>query len=215
MPEDADQVRAAVIRAVRPAAPDGVLIRPMRAADSGQVLAIYQAGLDTGQASFETAAPAWEAFDAAKLPLHRHVAADAATGRLLGWVAVSPVSARRVYAGVVEHSVYVDLARHRGGIGAALLAALIGSTEAAGIWTIQSSLFPENVASVQLHEKAGFRVIGTRERVACHHGRWRDTVLIERRSKVAGTGELADADGRRPDGSGDSQAGGEPRDAAV
>ena len=188
MPEDADQVRAAIIRGVRPAGPDGVLIRPMRAADSGQVLAIYQAGLDTGQASFETAAPAWEAFDAAKLPLHRHVAADAATGRLLGWVAVSPVSARRVYAGVVEHSVYVDPARHRGGIGAALLAALIGSTEAAGIWTIQSSLFPENTASGQLHEKAGFRVIGTRERVACHHGRWRDTVLIERRSKVAGTG---------------------------
>ena len=194
MPDDAQQVRAAVvsrygrlaeaaaageqlsvIRAVRPAAPDGVLIRPMRAADSVQVLEIYQAGLDTGQASFETAAPAWEAF-------------DAATGRLLGWVAVSPVSARRVYAGVVEHSVYVDPARHRGGIGAALLAALIGSTEAAGIWTIQSSLFPENTASGQLHEKAGFRVIGTRERVACHHGRWRDTVLIERRSKVAGTG---------------------------
>jgi L-amino acid N-acyltransferase YncA len=188
VPEDAEQARAAVIRAVRPMAPDGVLIRPMRAADSGQVLAIYQAGLDTGQASFETVAPAWEAFDATKLPLHRHVAADAATGRLLGWVAVSPVSARRVYAGVVEHSVYVDPARHRGGIGAALLAALIGSTEAAGIWTIQSSLFPENTASVQLHEKAGFRVIGTRERVACHHGRWRDTVLIERRSEVAGTG---------------------------
>ena len=183
-----DGLSSAVIRAVRPAAPDGVLIRPMRAADSGQVLAIYQAGLDTGQASFETAAPAWEAFDAAKLALHRHVAADAATGRLLGWVAVSPVSARRVYAGVVEHSVYVDPARHRGGIGAALLAALTGSTEAAGIWTIQSSLFPENAASVQLHEKAGFRVIGTRERVACHHGRWRDTVLIERRSTVTGTG---------------------------
>ena len=179
---------SAVIRAVRPAAPDGVLIRPMRAADAGEVLAVYQAGLDSGQASFETAAPAWEAFDAAKLPLHRHVAADAATGRLLGWVAVSPVSARPVYAGVVEHSVYVDPARHHGGIGSALLAALIGSTEAAGIWTIQSSLFAENTASVRLHERAGFRVIGTRERVACHHGRWRDTVLLERRSRVTGAG---------------------------
>ena len=186
MPEDADQVRAAVIRAGRPAAPDGVLIRPMRADDSGQVLEIYQAGLDTGQASFETAAPAWEAFDAAKLPLHRHVAADSATGRLLGWVAVSPVSARRVYAGVVEHSVYVDPARHRGGIGSALLAALIDSSEAAGVWTIQTSVFPENTVSLRLHQKAGFRVIGTRERIACHHGRWRDTVLLERRSAVTG-----------------------------
>jgi L-amino acid N-acyltransferase YncA/2-polyprenyl-3-methyl-5-hydroxy-6-metoxy-1,4-benzoquinol methylase len=177
---------SAVIKAGRPAAPDGVLIRPMRAADAAQVLAIYQAGLDTGQASFETTAPAWEAFDAAKLPLHRHVAADAVTGRLLGWVAVSPASARSVYAGVVEHSVYVDPARRNGGIGSALLAALIASTEAAGIWTVYSSLFPENAASLRLHEKAGFRVIGTRERIACHHGRWRDTVLLERRSAVAG-----------------------------
>ena len=177
---------SAVIRAVRPAAPPGTLIRPMRAADSGEVLAIYQAGLDTGQASFETAAPAWEAFDAGKLPLHRYVAADAATGRVLGWVAASPVSARRVYAGVIEHSVYVDPARHRAGIGSALLAALIGSSEAAGIWTIQSSVFPENTVSVRLHQKAGFRVVGTRERVACHHGRWRDTVLLERRSRITG-----------------------------
>ena len=177
---------AAVIRAERPAAPPGMLIRPMRAADSGEVLAIYQAGLDAGQASFETVAPAWEAFDAGKLPLHRFVAAEAASGRVLGWVATSPVSARRVYAGVIEHSVYVDPARHRAGIGSALLAALIGSSEAAGIWTIQSSVFPENTVSVRLHQKAGFRVIGTRERIACHDGRWRDTVLLERRSKITG-----------------------------
>jgi L-amino acid N-acyltransferase YncA/ubiquinone/menaquinone biosynthesis C-methylase UbiE len=177
---------SAIVQAVRPAAPDGVVIRPMRAADSAQVLAIYQEGLDTGQASFETAAPTWEAFDAAKLPLHRYVAADAATGKPLGWVAASPVSARRVYAGVIEHSVYVDPARHGGGIGSALLAALIDSSEAAGIWTIQSSVFPENTVSVRLHQKAGFRAIGTRERIACHHGRWRDTVLLERRSTMAG-----------------------------
>jgi L-amino acid N-acyltransferase YncA len=107
-------------------------------------------------------------------------------GRLLGWVAVSPVSARRVYAGVVEHSVYVDPARHNGGIGSALLAALIASTEAAGIWTVYSSLFPENTASVRLHEKAGFRVVGTRERIACQHGQWRDTVVLERRSTASG-----------------------------
>ena len=179
---------SAVIQAVRPAAPDGVLIRPMRAADAGEVLAVYQAGLDTGQASFETAAPPWEAFDAGKLPLHRHVAADAVTGRVLGWVAASPVSARRAYAGVIEHSVYISPGYHGRGIGAALLRALIGSTEAAGIWTIQSSIFAENTASLRLHKQTGFRVVGTRERIARHHGRWRDTVLIERRSATAGTG---------------------------
>ncbi|MGH3297187.1 MAG: GNAT family N-acetyltransferase [Trebonia sp.] len=184
---DAGGLSAAIIQAVRPAAPDGMLIRPMRAADAGQVLAVYQEGLDTGQASFETAAPAWEAFDAAKLPLHRHVAADAATGRVLGWVAASPVSGRRVYAGVVEHSVYVHPGSQGRGIGAALLAALIGSTEAAGIWTIQSGVFPENGASLRLHQRAGFRVVGTRQLVGRHHGQWRDTVLIERRSSVAGT----------------------------
>jgi L-amino acid N-acyltransferase YncA len=163
----------------------------MRAADADPVLAIYQAGLDTGQASFEVTAPSWEAFDAAKLPLHRHVAADAAdaaTGRLLGWVAASPVSSRCVYSGVIEHSVYVDPACHGRGIGAALLGALVASAEDAGIWTIQSGVFPENTASVRLHERAGFRVVGTRERVACHYGRWRDTALIERRSNVTGVG---------------------------
>ena len=166
---------------------EGLLIRPMLAADAPAVLAIYQAGLDTGQASFETVAPAWDAFDAARLPGHRHVAADAATGEVLGWAAVSAVSSRAVYAGVVEHSVYVHLGHRRRGVGAALLGALIRSTEAAGIWTIQSSVFPENIAILALHERAGFRVVGVRERVGRHHGRWRDTVLIERRSTVAGT----------------------------
>jgi arsenite methyltransferase len=179
---------SAVVQAARPSAPDGVLIRPMRAGDAGQVLAVYQAGLDTGQASFETTAPAWEAFDAGKLPLHRHVAVSAATGQVLGWVAASPVSDRRVYAGVVEHSVYVDPGHHGKGIGRALLAALAASSEDAGIWTIQSSVFPENPASLRLHEQAGFRVVGRRERVGCHHGTWRDTILIERRSRAAGTG---------------------------
>jgi L-amino acid N-acyltransferase YncA len=160
----------------------------MRAEDADRVLAVYQAGLDTGQASFETAAPSWEAFDAAKLPLHRHVAADADTGRVLGWTAASPVSGRCVYAGVIEHSVYVDPVCHGRGIGAALLAALIASSEDAGIWTVQSGVFPENTASLRLHERAGFRVVGTRERLACHHGRWRDVLLIERRSRVAGAG---------------------------
>ena len=169
------------------APPAGVVIRPMDPADASQVLAVYQAGLDTGLASFETEAPSWDAFNAAKLPWHRFIAADG-DGEVLGWVAVSPVSARRVYAGVVEHSVYVRPGHHRRGIGAALLRALIGSTEAAGIWTIQSSIFTEHTASLRLHLQAGFRVVGTRERIGCHHGRWRDTVLIERRSAIAGTG---------------------------
>ena len=169
-----------------PGIPEDLLILPMSLADAAPVLAIYQAGLDTGQGSFETVAPAWEAFDAAKLPGHRHVAADAVTGEVLGWAAVSAVSRRPVYAGVVEHSVYVHPDRWRRGVGAALLGALIESTEAAGIWTIQSSVFRENTASLALHERAGFRVVGIRERVGCHYGQWRDTVLIERRSKVAG-----------------------------
>jgi L-amino acid N-acyltransferase YncA/2-polyprenyl-3-methyl-5-hydroxy-6-metoxy-1,4-benzoquinol methylase len=180
-------LHSAIVQAARPAAPEGVLIRPMRPADADQVLAIYQAGLDTGQASFETTAPDWHAFDAARLPLHRHVAVDAA-GRVVGWAAASQVSSRCVYAGVIEHSVYVDPACHRGGIGGALLAALIGSAEAAGIWTIQSGVFPENTVSLRLHQKAGFRVVGIRERIGRHHGRWRDVVFLERRSATAGTG---------------------------
>ena len=158
-----------------------VTIRPMLGSDAAQVLAIYQAGLDTGQASFETQAPSWTAFDAAKLPDHRLVATDD-RGRLLGWVAVSAVSGRCVYAGVVEHSVYMDPTAQRRGTGLALLTALIASTEAAGVWTIQSGIFPENGASLRLHERAGFRVVGIRDRLGQHHGRWRDVVLIERRA---------------------------------
>lgn len=164
------------------------VIRPMRPGDAGRVLAIFQAGIDGGQASFETAAPSWEAFDASRLPDHRHVAVDAATSEVVGWVAVTAVSSRCVYAGVVEHSVYVDPAAQGRGVGAALLQALVDSTEAAGVWTIQSGVFPENTASLRLHERAGFRVVGTRVRLGRHHGRWRDVVLLERRSAVAGTG---------------------------
>ncbi len=101
---------------------------------------------------------------------------------MLGWVAVTRVSPRPVYAGVVEHSVYVDAAARSRGVGRALLAKLVESTEAAGIWTIQSGIFPENEASLALHASAGFRVIGTRERIGRHHGRWRDVMLLERRS---------------------------------
>jgi L-amino acid N-acyltransferase YncA len=167
--------------------PGTISIRPMHPTDANRVLAIYQAGLDAGDASFETQAPSWDAFDAARLPAHRLVAAADGTDGVLGWAAASAVSSRCVYAGVVEHSVYVDAAARRSGVAAALLEALIASTEAAGIWTIQSGIFPENTASLRLHERAGFRVVGIRERIGCHHGRWRDVVLVERRSPVTGT----------------------------
>ncbi|MFD6888780.1 GNAT family N-acetyltransferase [Streptomyces sp. NPDC059957] len=146
-----------------------------------RVLAIYQAGIDEGNATFETEAPTWAAFDAAKLPEHRFVAVGQ-DGKLLGWVAASKVSDRCAYAGVVEHSVYVDPGARGRGVARALLDALIASTEAAGIWTIQSGIFPENTASLALHQRAGFRVIGTRQRIGRHHGVWRDVVLLERRS---------------------------------
>jgi L-amino acid N-acyltransferase YncA len=159
-----------------------VLIEPMTDGHADAVLGIYQSGIDDGDATFETQIPAWDAFSAARLPDHRFVATDG--NRVLGWVAAAAVSRRRVYAGVVEHSVYVDpIARGRG-IGRHLLEALISSTESAGIWTIQSSIFPENVASLRLHTSAGFREIGVRERIAQHHGRWRDVILIERRSRA-------------------------------
>ncbi|MFF5445645.1 GNAT family N-acetyltransferase [Streptomyces sp. NPDC012888] len=148
-----------------------------------QVLAIYQAGIDEGDATFETTAPEWAVFDAAKLAEHRFVALDE-DETVLGWVAASPVSDRCAYAGVVEHSVYVHPDVRGRGVARALLEALVASTEAAGIWTIQSGIFPENTASLALHERAGFRVIGTRERIGRHHGAWRDVVLLERRSPL-------------------------------
>lgn len=161
-----------------------VTVRPMRATDAKAVLAIYQAGMDSGNASFEHTAPDWVTFDAAKLPDHRFVAVEAG-GTVLGWVAVSAVSSRSVYAGVVEHSVYVDPAAQRRGVGRLLLDALFASTEAAGIWTIQSGVFPENTASLAFHHAAGFRTVGVRERIGRHESlgnRWRDVVFIERRN---------------------------------
>lgn len=165
----------------RTATASSVNIAPMTAAHADEVLAIYQAGIDEGNATFETAAPSWPAFDAAKLPEHRFTAVDE-RDTVLGWVAATKVSDRCAYAGVVEHSVYVHPGARGCGVASALLKALIDSTEAAGVWTIQSGVFPENTASLAVHERVGFRVIGTRERVGRHHGRWRDVVLIERRS---------------------------------
>lgn len=159
------------------------VVVPLTAEHAEQVLAIYQAGIDEGNATFETVAPTWEAFDAAKLPEHRFAALDEG-GAVLGWVAASRVSDRCAYAGVVEHSVYVHSAARGRGVASALLKALIDSTEQAGIWTIQSGIFPENIASLAVHQRAGFRVIGTRERIGRQHGVWRDVVLVERRSPV-------------------------------
>ncbi|MFD7305062.1 GNAT family N-acetyltransferase [Streptomyces pharetrae] len=163
--------------------PTSVTLAPMTDAHADDVLAIYQAGIDEGNATFETTAPTWPAFDEAKLPEHRFVALDE-HGTVLGWVAASRVSDRCAYAGVVEHSVYVHPGARGRGVASALLKTLIESAEAAGVWTIQSGVFPENMASIALHERAGFRVIGTRERIGRHHGRWRDVLLLERRSPL-------------------------------
>ena len=156
----------------------------MTDAHAEAVLAIYAAGIAEGNATFETSVPAWPDFAAARLPEHRFVALDGAT--VVGWVAASAVSSRCVYAGVIEHSVYVAPAARGRGVARTLLEALIASSEAAGIWTIQSGVFPENAASLAVHRAVGFRVVGIRERLGQHHGVWRDVVMIERRSPVAG-----------------------------
>ncbi len=157
----------------------------MTAADWPSVRAIYAAGIATGDATFETEPPTWERFDATRLAGHRYVVTDTAE-TVLGWVAATRVSERDAYRGVVEHSVYVrpDATGH--GLGATLLRTLIDSTEADGIWTIQSGVFPENTASLVLHERMGFRVVGRRLRIGRRSGVWRDVILLERRSRVVG-----------------------------
>jgi phosphinothricin acetyltransferase len=156
-------------------------IRSLEPSDWPAVERIYAEGIATRAATFETEPPTWEQFDAGRLRDHRLVAIE--DGAVVGWAAVSPVSLRECYSGVVEHSVYVAEDARGRGIGIALLEALVASTEASGIWTIQSSVFPENEASVRLHERAGFRVVGRRERIAKLDGVWRDTVLVERRAR--------------------------------
>lgn len=163
-----------------------IQVREMTPADWPRVEAIFAAGIAGGEATFETATPTWEQFDAGKVAEARIVAVDEAD-LVIGWAAASPVSTRAVYCGVIEHSVYIDPAFHGRWIGGMLLAAFVDAAEAAGYWTIQSSIFPENTTSLRLHERAGFRVVGRRERIALsrlgpHAGRWRDTVIVERRS---------------------------------
>ena len=158
---------------------------PMTAEHWPAVERIYAAGIATGHATFESAPPTWEAFDAARLPAHRLVAVDE-DGSVRGWAAAVPVSDRCAYAGVIEHSVYVDPAAQGRGIGRTLLSALLENARAEGIWTVQSGIFPENAPSLAVHEAAGFRVVGTRERLGrMTYGpfadRWRDVVLVEKR----------------------------------
>ena len=145
-----------------------------------EVARIYSAGIATGNATFETDVPSWEAWDVSHLKQHRLVALS--SDAVLGWVATSGISDRCAYAGVVEHSVYVAPEAQGQGVGRLLLEGLIASTEAAGVWTIQSGIFPENLASLALHERVGFRRIGVRERIGRRGGVWRDVVAVERRS---------------------------------
>lgn len=148
------------------------------------VRGIYLEGIATGNATFETSAPEWETWDKGHLRACRFVARD--DGNVLGWAALSPVSGRCVYAGVAEVSVYVSERARGRGVGTALLQALIAASEQNAIWTLQAGIFPENVASVKLHEALGFRVVGRRERLGAMNGQWRDVLLLERRSRVVG-----------------------------
>jgi L-amino acid N-acyltransferase YncA len=163
-------------------APPSVDLRLLTADDWAAVADIYWDGMRDGLATFETEVPSWEAWDAAHLADHRLVAE--LFGDVVGWAALSSASKRRCYLGVAENSVYVAREARGLGIGRTLLEALIAGAEAAGIWTIQTSIFPENRASLALHERCGFRVVGTRERIAKRDGVWRDTVFLERRSEV-------------------------------
>jgi L-amino acid N-acyltransferase YncA len=166
------------------ASPD-LRIDRLRPDDWPQVAAIYAAGIATGNATFETAPPTWERFDASHLPDHRLVA-RAGDSEVVAWAALAPVSDRCVYAGVAENSIYVAEAARGMGVGRWLLTALLEGSERAGIWTVQTGIFPENTASLALHRRCGFRVVGVRERIGQLHGRWRDVLLLERRSPVVG-----------------------------
>ncbi len=161
-----------------------MLISPLTEPDWPAVRAIYEEGNATGNATFEISAPEWHNWNASHLPHSRLAARDGAD--ILGWAVLSPVSSRCVYAGVAEVSVYVAERARGKRIGTLLLQALVAESEARGIWTLQAGIFPENLASIALHKSAGFRVVGVRERLGCMAGRWRDVVLMERRSSRVG-----------------------------
>ena len=158
-----------------------ITVRPLESSDGMKVLAIYAEAIKGTDATFETNVPTWSEWNRAHLPMHRLLATEDGK-KVLGWCALSRFSERREYAGVVECHTFVRAdARHRG-VGTALLSAMISATEAQGLWTLQAHIFPENEAAMRLHEKLGFEVVGTRHRIGRHRGRWRDVLLLERRS---------------------------------
>jgi phosphinothricin acetyltransferase len=165
-------------------ASDGLRIREMAASDWPSVRAIHEEGIATRNATFETQPREWDEWDAAHHERCRFVAVRA--GTVVGWAATSPVSKRPVYAGVAEVSIYIAAAARGQGVGRRLLDSLIAAAETNGVWTLQAGVFPENEATLRLHEGAGFRAVGRRERIGRHFGRWRDTILLERRSARVG-----------------------------
>jgi L-amino acid N-acyltransferase YncA len=164
---------------------DSFSIVSMTEQDWTAVRRIYAEGIATGNATFETTVPDWDRWDAAHLRVCRFVARS--TEGVLGWAALSPISSRRVYAGVAEVSVYVAQHARSRKVGSRLLNTLIEGAEQEGIWTLQAGIFPENVASVELHRRQGFRLVGTREKIGAMEGRWRDVLLMERRSTIVGS----------------------------
>ena len=159
-----------------------IMVRIMRHSDSQKVLEIYRMGLETRNATFETVVPSWQEWDSKHLRHSRFVSEE--DGIVTGWAALSPFSSREVYKGVAELSIYVSTIFRGKKTGSALMEKIIASSELNGIWTLVSSVFPENEATLRLHEKFGFRVIGRRERIARLDGNWRDTILLERRSSI-------------------------------
>jgi L-amino acid N-acyltransferase YncA len=159
-----------------------VLIRDLRPGDWPEVSRIFSEGIAAGNATFETEVPSWDGWDGAHLSEHRFVAER--DGRVVGWIALAPVSPRACYAGVAEVSAYVGDEARGEGVGASLLTTVIDSSERAGIWTLQTGVFPENEVSLRLLQRFGFRAVGTQERIGRLHGFWRDVVLLERRSEV-------------------------------
>lgn len=160
-------------------------VEAMTRADWPEVRRIYVEGIATREATFETDAPDYASWDADHIESPRLVARAAGARRLVGWAALSPVSKRAVYTGVAEVSVYVSGESRARGVGRALLEALVRASEDAGFWTLQAGIFPENEASVRLHERCGFRLVGVREKIGYHYGMWRDVLLFERRSNAA------------------------------
>jgi phosphinothricin acetyltransferase len=163
---------------------NGMHIEPMTMADWPEVVAIYKQGMATGLGTFETVAPSWEDWNSARAPHSRLVARE--NGKVIGWAALSPVSTRACYAGVAEIGIYVADRERGRGVGRALLKALVTSSEANGIWTLQGATFADNAASIAVQQSCGFRMVGHRERIGKREGVWRDTVLLERRSPTVG-----------------------------